>query len=74
MNAYTRIAARLPETVKDLARSRPFFGTAEPQPRSYRDRLAARERVRPDGTPVWPIRVSDLPSSFGERCVGKGRG
>ncbi len=30
--------------------------------RSYRDILATRERKRPDGSPVWPIRDADLPS------------
>jgi hypothetical protein len=31
---------------------------------SYRDILARRERKRPDGTSVWPLRNSDNPSRF----------
>ena len=31
---------------------------------TYRDILAKRERKRPDGTPVWPLRPADLPGSF----------
>jgi hypothetical protein len=43
---------------------------------SYRDVLAKRERRRPDGSPVWPLRDSDLPSLVtpaagqGERARG----
>ena len=34
---------------------------------SYRDILARNERKRPDGTPVWPLRPSDVPSNYTPR-------
>lgn len=36
--------------------------------RSYKDVFRRSERQRPDGSPVWPLRVSDIPS-----LVGKGK-
>jgi hypothetical protein len=66
----TAATAKLPESVKDLARNRPFLRTPGPAfvfrpPGSYRDVLARRgERQRPDGSPVWPLRVADLPATY----------
>jgi hypothetical protein len=41
--------------------------TAAPQPRSYKDSLAYKRsnRLRADGSPVWPLRPSDNPSNYG---------
>ena len=42
---------------------------------TYKEVLATRgERHRPDGTPLWPLRPDDFPSSFGSSPSGRANG